>query len=360
MTTATVPFVTSFMSLASEREGGGHAEISSVATSLISDPPITTMVVATTVVVDPSSVPVPRADNDPVHHTLFADSASIGEANQDIAGPSHPAGTEFSLILFWCHKIWIQRLFIRHIIDYDQLLVEFNVGAAHQTCLSSKEAEARVGQFRLLRGLIATVKAPCGRSGLAMLDAIYVFTVNALRAIDFPLLAQLESQKDASIVDIMGLLHLEGPAAKTLEVNQLQPLLSNLCFLFTVRRTKWLLERLLCLFSLDVVHARVQRILGDAASHRQSLSDAMVPLIEPLSAENLVGEESTSGVPGTATTTTLSTTFILTSFVPLISVADYDVLGAKPSTKVPSPPKIMFEKEELETTPEHTTTDDIK
>ncbi|GKF04953.1 hypothetical protein Tco_0035621, partial [Tanacetum coccineum] len=66
------------------------AEVSSIAKSLVSDPPIMTMDVATTVVADCSSVPVPRADNEPVHHTLFADSASIGEANQDIAGPSHP------------------------------------------------------------------------------------------------------------------------------------------------------------------------------------------------------------------------------------------------------------------------------
>ncbi|GJX94115.1 hypothetical protein Tco_0348701 [Tanacetum coccineum] len=54
-------------------------------------------------------------------------------------------------------------------------------------------------------------------------EANYVFTVNALRAMDFPLLAQLESQKDASIADIMGLLHLEGPAAETPEARQLQP-----------------------------------------------------------------------------------------------------------------------------------------
>ncbi|GKD58560.1 hypothetical protein Tco_1296069, partial [Tanacetum coccineum] len=109
-------------------------------------------------------------------------------------------------------------------------------------------------------------------------------------------------------------------------------------------------------FSLDMVHARVQRIRGDVVSRRLSLSDAMVPLIEPLSAENLVGQASTSRVPATATTTALSTTFVQTSFVPLILVADYEVLGAGPSTKVPSPPKIVFEKEELETTPEHTTT----
>nr|GEX28158.1 hypothetical protein [Tanacetum cinerariifolium] len=38
-----------------------------------------------------------------------------------------------------------------------------------------------------------------------------------------------------------------------------------------------------------------------------------------------------------------------------ILVADYEVSGAELTAKVPSPPKIVFEKEELETTPERTT-----
>nr|GEY06843.1 transposase (putative), gypsy type [Tanacetum cinerariifolium] len=130
-------------------------------------------------------------------------------------------------------------------------------------------------------------------------EADYVSAVNALRVVDFPLLTQLESQKDASIVDIMGLLRLEGPASETPEAEQLQPSLKSSCFPFIIRRTK---------------------------------------------------------VLATATTTALSTTFIQASPVPLISVADYGVLDAELSTKVPSPSKIKFEKEELETTPEHTTT----
>ncbi|GJU36474.1 hypothetical protein Tco_1184828 [Tanacetum coccineum] len=77
-------------------------------------------------------------------------------------------------------------------------------------------------------------------------------------------------------------------------------------------------------------------------SRRMSLSDAIIPLIEPLSAENLVGEASTSGVPATTTTTDLSTTFVQVSSVPPISMADYEVLGAGPSTIVPSPLNIMF------------------
>ncbi|GJX45852.1 hypothetical protein Tco_0262528 [Tanacetum coccineum] len=151
-------------------------------------------------------------------------------------------------------------------------------------------------------------------------EANYVSIVNDLRAVDFPLLAQLESKKDASIADIMGLLYLEGPAAETPEANQLQPSPKQLML---------------------PIH-RFEEMLRPAS---YPFFDVMDPLIEPLFAKNLVGEASTSGVPAMATTTALSTTFTQTSSVPPISVA----------TEVPSPPKIMFEKEELETTPEHAT-----
>nr|GEX59859.1 hypothetical protein [Tanacetum cinerariifolium] len=54
-------------------------------------------------------------------------------------------------------------------------------------------------------------------------EANYIFAINALRIVGFPLLAQLESQKDASMADIMDLLCLEGPAAETLKASHLQP-----------------------------------------------------------------------------------------------------------------------------------------
>nr|GFB43230.1 hypothetical protein [Tanacetum cinerariifolium] len=148
-----------------------------------------------------------------------------------------------------------------------------------------------------------------GRSGRGLADvtaydpsteANFVFVVNALRVVDFPLLAQLTYQKDASIADIMDLLYLE----------------------------------------------------GDAASHRLCISDAMIPLIELLFAENLVGEATTSEV--LATTNALSTTFIQAIIVPSVAVTHHEGLGTRASTEVPSRLKIVFENEELETTPEHT------
>ncbi|GJZ31211.1 hypothetical protein Tco_0576258 [Tanacetum coccineum] len=79
-------------------------------------------------------------------------------------------------------------------------------------------------------GLAAGVDHGKARRGLEEIaaydpstEAKFVSAINALRDVDFPLLAQLESQKDASMAVIMDLLRLEGPAAETPEASQLQP-----------------------------------------------------------------------------------------------------------------------------------------
>ncbi|GKE70039.1 hypothetical protein Tco_1528111, partial [Tanacetum coccineum] len=144
----------------------------------------------------------------------------------------------------------------------------------------------------------------------------YVSAVNVLRAVDFPLLAQLESRKDASMADIMGLLHLEGHDAETPEASQLQPSPEKL--ILPIHRLE------------DQV-----RIRGYVASQRLSISDTMVPLIEPLSAKNLVGKASTLGVSAAVTA----------------------MLDVEPQPEVSPSSKIIFEQETLETSPEHLATD---
>nr|GFC24975.1 hypothetical protein [Tanacetum cinerariifolium] len=83
-----------------------------------------------------------------------------------------------------------------------------------------------------------------------------------------------------------------------------------------------------------LLHARIRRIRGDAASQRLSIFNAMVPLIKPLSAENLVGEASTSGVPAAITATTaLLTTFVQASSVSPIPVSNYEVADTEAQAK---------------------------
>ncbi|GJV94365.1 hypothetical protein Tco_1545942 [Tanacetum coccineum] len=93
-------------------------------------------------------------------------------------------------------------------------------------------------------------------------------------------------------------------------------------------------------FSLEVAHNYVQRLRGDATARRLSLTDSIRPLVEPLSSRVLTGEASSSA--DITVTTAHATTFAQTCHIP-----------ARPSTEVPPSPKIVFEKEELDTTLEH-------
>ncbi|GJR39862.1 hypothetical protein Tco_1215546 [Tanacetum coccineum] len=133
--------------------------------------------------------------------------------------------------------------------------------------------------------------------------------VSALRDVDFSLLTLLASQKDTSIADIMDSLFFEGPASETLDAGRLQP--SHEQRMLSINRPK------------DNV-----RIKGDAEARRLSLFDAMVPLIEPFSSKNLL------------------------VLVPPLSIAYYGVVHVGPQVEDPSSGGIVFEKEELETSPE--------
>ncbi|GJV33087.1 hypothetical protein Tco_1393487 [Tanacetum coccineum] len=361
----------------------------SVTRSLVLDPSIMTTDFATTVVDDISSVSVPRAGDELVHASILGISPLLMdfETLQQIYVPKWDMVNDYALDdVEICHSIVDQlapHIFFSQLcsIDYEVLYHERRKSVleskvvALESVDATKVAElaslttqtAKLTQYfselgyKLFKEQIEVVhviynqvafSATRGlrlvgeirsrepwKAGRGLVDvaaynpsaeANYVSAVNALCDVDFPLLAQLESQKDASIAEQhMLLIHRSArcPAAKTPKANQLQP-------------------------SPEKLMLPIHR---DDASRCLSLSDAMVPLIDPLSSENLVGEASTSRVLATATTSALSTTFIQTRSVPPISVADYEVLGAGPSTEVPSLPKIVFEKEELETTPEHTT-----
>ncbi|GKB05323.1 hypothetical protein Tco_0833518 [Tanacetum coccineum] len=105
-------------------------------------------------------------------------------------------------------------------------------------------------------------------------------------------------------------------------------------------------------FNLNSIdHGKAGR--GDAASRHLSLSNVMVPLIEPLSAENLISEASMLGVPAAvAATTALSTTFVQANSVLPILASDHEVVDTEPQVESSSSPKIIFEQE---TSPENPT-----
>ncbi|GJT20025.1 hypothetical protein Tco_0878731 [Tanacetum coccineum] len=150
--TATVPFVTSFITLLPERGGGGHTdsvsrpnlwtqhpaerfvissdssyhsstnvaddEVTSIIKSPVPPPPIMTASIATTAIAGATSALVHESGIRPVQRNIFRDSASPSTVEADVAGPSQPAGVEG--------------------MDYEQLFSGFNVGVARQACFSAE------------------------------------------------------------------------------------------------------------------------------------------------------------------------------------------------------------------------------
>ncbi|GJY27119.1 hypothetical protein Tco_0401845 [Tanacetum coccineum] len=170
----------------------------------------------------------------------------------------------------------------------------------------------------------------------------------------------LELQKDASIADIINYLCLEGPSSKTLEIIRLQPSYKQLLLPIHRKEDNVVVGETSLSNSLNVVHDRVQNLKEGAMSYRTSISNAIGTLVDPLSLENLVGEASASKVPAIAAATTALSSSVAAasaSFILPILVVDYDVSAGGIQGGVPYSPKIVFEKETLETTPERPTTD---
>ncbi|GJV11996.1 hypothetical protein Tco_1353537 [Tanacetum coccineum] len=189
--------------------------------------------------------------------------------------------------------------------------------------------------------------------------ADYTSAFQRLREVDFPLLAELKSHKDASTTDVIDLLRLEGPFADAPGISYLQPNIKQLKLPIYRPEDQVIIGENSLLVSLDVTHSCVERIRENVAAHRPALIGVWTPLVDPLYVENLVGVASTSGsMPATvATTTALSLTFASASTVPPITIEDYeiigtDVQGSGQGEAASFPNTVEFEKEELDTTPE--------
>ncbi|GKA20395.1 hypothetical protein Tco_0700384 [Tanacetum coccineum] len=149
-----------------------------------------------------------------------------------------------------------------------------------------------------------------------------------LQDVNFSLLAELKSNKDASIKTLMNILRLEEPVAERLGLQESQPHTDQLMFLIHHSLDQTVVGATFLSFSLDVSHNRVQKIRDNIANHRSSLCDVFISIVEPLSSVALEGMESTSGtVP--ETTTALSVTFASVCSTPPISMDDYEITHAE-------------------------------
>nr|GEV39668.1 hypothetical protein [Tanacetum cinerariifolium] len=207
-------------------------------------------IVATTAIDGTTSALVHVSRTRPVHRRFFRDSVSPSVTEANIVGPSQPVGAVVSAV---CQSMVDQLAplgFFSQLrdMDYEQLFAEFNVGVGELNCFKERNAALEVSlleatcfglrdqvlvyelfkeqyeavqdeQINILSDKVAGLDAelmemalhldgefyPCflttiagRRKGLVDVAAYnpsakvnYVSAVNALRAVDFPLLAQL-------------------------------------------------------------------------------------------------------------------------------------------------------------------------
>nr|GEU65676.1 transposase (putative), gypsy type [Tanacetum cinerariifolium] len=153
-----------------------------------------------------------------------------------------------------------------------------------------------------------------GREGRALTDvaahnpsaeADYVSALQQLLNVNFPLLAELKMNKDASIEALMNILRLEEHLVERLGLNESQPHADQLMVPIHHSSDKTVVGACALSLALDVSDVRVRRIKENIMSHRSLFQDVSIPLAEPLSAAALTGMEGTSDVmPATADITT--------------------------------------------------------
>nr|GEY57450.1 putative transposase (putative), gypsy type [Tanacetum cinerariifolium] len=167
-------------------------------------------------------------------------------------------------------------------------------------------------------------------------EADYISALKQLQSVNFPLLAELKANKDASIEAVMNILRLEEHLAARLGLNESQPHADQLMVPIHHSPDKTVVGAFALSLALDVLDARVWRIRENIMSHRSPFQDVFVPLAEPLSAADLTGMEGTFGVtPATADLTiALSVTLASTGTVTLLFVDDYGVMGTDDQSAV--------------------------
>ncbi|GKE17600.1 hypothetical protein Tco_1425177, partial [Tanacetum coccineum] len=114
-------------------------------------------------------------------------------------------------------------------------------------------------------------------------EADYLSALQRLQSVNFSLISELKSNKDASVDTIMNLLRLEDSLAERLDLAESQPHVDQLMVPIHHSPDQTVVGATSLSFSLDVSRNRVRRIKENIANDRSALYDVFVPLAEPLS-----------------------------------------------------------------------------
>nr|GEX47485.1 transposase (putative), gypsy type [Tanacetum cinerariifolium] len=150
--------------------------------------------------------------------------------------------------------------------------------------------------------------------------ADYLYALQRLQNVNFSLIAELKSNKDASVDTIINLLCSDDALAERLGLTESQPHANQLMVPIHHSPDQRVIGASALFISLDVSHSRVRKIRENIASHVLALCGVFVPL----SAAALEGTEGTF-VSAHDTTTALSVTFVSACTIPPISTDDFKV-----------------------------------
>ncbi|GJV47630.1 putative gypsy type transposase [Tanacetum coccineum] len=114
-------------------------------------------------------------------------------------------------------------------------------------------------------------------------EADYISALQHLQNVNFSLLAELRSNKDASVDTLMNILHLEETLTERLGLAESQPHVDQLMVPIHHSSDKVVVGATALSLSLDVSNIRVWKIRENIASQRSALRDIFVPLSEPFS-----------------------------------------------------------------------------
>nr|GEX41520.1 nonaspanin [Tanacetum cinerariifolium] len=157
--------------------------------------------------------------------------------------------------------------------------------------------------------------------------ADYLSALQRLQNVNFSLIAELKSNKDASVDTIINLLRLDDALAESLGLTESQPHANQLMVPIHHSLDQRVIGASALSFSLDISHSRVRKIKENIASHVSALYGVFVPLSEPLFAVPLEGTEGTFSSTHD-TITALSVTFVFACTILHISTDDYEVAHA--------------------------------
>nr|GEX95387.1 hypothetical protein [Tanacetum cinerariifolium] len=206
----------------------------------------------------------------------------------------------------------------------------FQEKLSHYENLTGRLEEFQDAQLKIVNDKLEKLYADFVDMALHLEEKLTVFpALQRLQNINFSLLAELRSSKDASVDTIMTILRLEDNLAKRLGLTDSQPCVDQLMVPVHHSPDRVFVGATSLSFALDVSDAWVRKIRENITSQMPALRDVFTPISEPFSAEVLTGTEGTFDVVPAPITTALSVTSVTASTILPISTDDYEIAHTK-------------------------------